>query len=148
MADSMALIYGSETESRAAENAGSRDRKSRIVEYLSMCAACLAIAFVFFIMLDQLLLSSEAVSVQTAFVEGSSPDGSMEQVKAWVQQSRQEADTIEFIEWSPVREIKDAGFSVRARYLAHNPSGNIAVGNNVFFLDHHGNVINVWTLIR
>lgn len=72
-------------------------------------------------------------------VENSSWDGSVAQVKEWMQANLKDPDSVQYIEWSTVQKSYD-GYRVRVKYRAKNSFGGYMVEQKIFKLDLLGNV--------
>lgn len=73
-------------------------------------------------------------------IENSSWDGSVYQVKLWLEKNLLDPDSLEFIEWSPIEELEDGGYRVRAKYRAKNTYGGFVIEEQLFYLDTQGTV--------
>ncbi|MBV9991314.1 MAG: zinc ribbon domain-containing protein [Alphaproteobacteria bacterium] len=74
-------------------------------------------------------------------VENSEWDGSVFQVKEWLNENLKDPDSLEFINWSPVQKTK-TGYMVRAKYRAKNSFGGYVIENKIFILDSSGHVVS------
>lgn len=77
-----------------------------------------------------------------AVVENSQWDGSVRQVKDWLKGHVRDADSLEYIEWSPLLKNGDS-YMVRVKYRAKNGFGGYEVEERVFTLDQAGKVTHV-----
>ena len=73
-------------------------------------------------------------------VENSHWDGSVQQVKTWLEKHANDADSLQYVEWSPVQKDPN-GYLVRCKFRAKNASGAYVLNENVFRLDAKGNVL-------
>jgi RNA polymerase subunit RPABC4/transcription elongation factor Spt4 len=87
--------------------------------------------------------SSNNRTISKNIVYNSELDGSVEQVKSWLQENLKDPDSLQFIEWSPVQKIYDGRFMVRVKYRAKNSFGGYVIENKIFSLDSSGNLVNV-----
>jgi len=85
---------------------------------------------------------SSTSSSSEAIVKNSAWDGSVAQVKSWLNNNLKDPGSLEFIEWSPVQKNQDGGFLVRVKYRAKNSFGGYVIENKVFFLSSDGSVIS------
>ena len=123
--------------------------KKRGLQAKNGCAiGCFSIIiFLLFICLLVYLLSSHDGSSDYnttslhEVVENSSWDGSVYQVKLWMDANLKDPDSLEFIEWSSVSKTTNGGFKVRAKYRAKNSFGGYVIENKVFFLNSDGIVM-------
>ena len=75
-------------------------------------------------------------------IENSAWDGSVSQVKKYLQNNLKDPNSYESIEWGKVIENEN-GYIIRHKYRAKNSFGGYTIENNIFHLDLKGNVINV-----
>jgi hypothetical protein len=75
-------------------------------------------------------------------VQNSPWDGSVFQVKSWLEDNLKDPKSLEYIEWSAVQKTDDGGFIVRVKYRAKNSFGGYVIENKVFSLDSAGTVTN------
>jgi hypothetical protein len=79
-----------------------------------------------------------------ALLENSAWDGSVRQVKDWLYENANDADSLEFVEWGPVVKLTgDFGYAVRCKYRAKNVFGGYVLKHQMFRFDVHGNFISV-----
>lgn len=75
-----------------------------------------------------------------SLVTQSAWDGSVRQVKRYLEDNLKDPGSLEVIEWSPISRRAGAGYSVRCRYRARNSFGGYVVENKIFLMDHTGQV--------
>ncbi len=75
-------------------------------------------------------------------VSNSAWDGSVYQVKSYLENVLKDPDSFEAIEWSTVQNV-DTGYMVRCKYRARNSYGGYVIENKIFILNKSGNVISV-----
>ena len=109
------------------------------------CLSVIAILFVLYLV-DSFSSSNspsnKRASTSVEVVTNSPWDGSVSQVKSWLNANLKDPSSLEFIEWSPVSKTKDGGFMVRVKYRAKNSFGGHSVESRMFFLDTSGTVTN------
>ena len=66
--------------------------------------------------------------------ESSGWDGGVNQVKRFIKDTAKEPSSIEFIEWSPVEDLSNGEYRVRAKYRGENGFGGFTVENKIFYL--------------
>jgi hypothetical protein len=77
-------------------------------------------------------------------LENSAWDGSVRQVKDWLYENANDADSLEFVEWGPVVKLTgDFGYAIRCKYRAKNVFGGYILKHQMFRFDVHGNFISV-----
>ena len=76
-------------------------------------------------------------------VENSAWDGSVSQVKRWLEANAKDPSSLEYIEWSSVQKSAEGGFVVRVKYRGKNSFGGYTVENKVFVLNAAGSVTEV-----
>jgi hypothetical protein len=107
---------------------------------------CLIGCFVF-LLIPLLMIMCKPNTPDTAnntsqeVVRNSSWDGSVQQVKSWLKSNAKDPDSIEYLDWSPVKK-NDKGFFVRVKYRGNNSFGGKVIEEKIFFMDHSGNIIN------
>ncbi len=79
-------------------------------------------------------------AVPREVVENSAWDGSVRQVKKYLEQNLKDPDSYQSIEWSKVAKTDGGGFMVRHKYRAKNGFGGYAIEEQIFVLDAQGNV--------
>lgn len=94
--------------------------------------------FAFLIVL--LLLSSCNKKDSSPIVENSSYDGSVSQVKDYLNKNLKDPESYESIEWGAVKKTND-GYKVSHKYRAKNSFGALVIENTVFYLNSVGNVV-------
>jgi hypothetical protein len=75
-------------------------------------------------------------------VENSAWDGSVRQVKRYLDQNLKDPDSYQGIEWSNVVKTDDGRFMVRHKYRAKNGFGGYSIEEQIFILDAQGNVVS------
>jgi hypothetical protein len=70
-------------------------------------------------------------------------DGSVWQVRSWLNNNAKDPESIEYITWYPLQKTNDGGFSVRVKYRAKNSFGGYVIEEKNFFLNSSGTVIAV-----
>lgn len=75
-------------------------------------------------------------------VRNSSWDGSVYQVKNFLEKSLKDPDSVQYIEWSEVIELYDGGYAVRCKYRAKNSFGGYVINEQIFYMNSEGDVIN------
>ena len=91
------------------------------------------------LVLNAVYTPSESVSVPV--VSNSQWDGSVKQVKQWLNRNLKDPDSLQIIEWSPVYKSDDV-YYVRVKYRAKNSFGGYTVSNFIFTLDSHGTIVD------
>ncbi len=72
-------------------------------------------------------------------VYNSSWDGSVSQVKSWMNSHIKDPDSLEYIFWSKVKKIEKNGtFKVRVKYRAKNSFGGFVVEDKIFSISASG----------
>lgn len=74
-------------------------------------------------------------------VYNSSWDGSVRQVKDWMQDNLNDPSSVEYVEWSKVVKSPEGNFLVRCKYRANNVAGGKVMNNEVFFFTSQGKYI-------
>lgn len=69
-------------------------------------------------------------------------NGSVYQVKDYLEEHLKDPDSFDAIEWSGVNEVSD-GYIVRLKYRARNSLGGMIISNQIFNMDKTGKVISV-----
>jgi len=77
-------------------------------------------------------------------VYGSALDGSVQQVKDYLVKSLNDADSVEYVEWTRVLKT-GVGYQVTVVYRAKNAYGAFIRTDQTFTLNHKGNVTDVKT---
>ncbi len=77
----------------------------------------------------------------TVAVYNDSWDGSVRQVKQWLNDNLKDPDSFKPIEWSPVLKTPSGHYTVRCKYRAKNSYGGYDIFNQLFYMDSQGNVI-------
>lgn len=83
--------------------------------------------------------SSVPKSAPKTVVENSGWDGSVSQVKEWLQENVNDPRSLEFVSWSPV-EKATGGYTVSCTYRAKNGFGALITQSMVFTLDEKGKI--------
>ena len=83
---------------------------------------------------------SRPTSTPGPIVSNSAWDGGVRQVKKFLTRTLKDPDSVEYIEWSPVMNMADGGFTVRCKYRAKNSFGGYVVEEKIFYLDSLGKV--------
>jgi len=85
----------------------------------------------------------QPITKQTVEIVRNSPlNGSVRQVKDWMEKNLKDPDSVEYIEWSPVQKMADR-FVVRCKYRAKNSFGGFVIENKLFKMDLNGNIFDV-----
>lgn len=111
---------------------------------------CLSIVVIFFVFYligsfsssDSSKSNGSNASGSREVVVNNAWDGSVSQVKSWLNANLKDPNSLEFIEWSPVSKTKEGGFMVRVKYRAKNSFGGYVVENKLFLLNSAGIVIS------
>lgn len=94
--------------------------------------------------------SNENNKVKTSkeIVYNSKWDGSVKQVEDYLNNTLNDPDSYESVEWSPVVKESSAGqrFVVRHKYRAKNGFGGVILKDQLFTLDSLGVIINIQDL--
>ncbi len=80
-------------------------------------------------------------STSNVKIENSGWDGSVIQVRLYLEHNLKDPDSYESIEWGKVIQVNDNLYKVRHRYRAKNSFGGYNIGDKIFSLDAEGNVI-------
>ncbi len=75
-------------------------------------------------------------------VYNNSLNGSVSQVKTWLNKNLVDPKSFEAIEWSKVIKANN-GFIVRCKYRTKNSLGGYVINNQTFYMDSEGNVTDV-----
>lgn len=75
-------------------------------------------------------------------VENSAYDGSVHQVEDYLKSHLKDADSYQSVEWGNVVDVK-GNYQVRHKYRAKNSFGGYLLLNQVFVINHDGDVIEV-----
>lgn len=81
-------------------------------------------------------------NVDNITIKNSSWDGSVSQVKKYLNKNLNDPKSYESIEWSEALKT-DKGYTVRHKYRARNSLGALVVENKVFYIDNKGNIDKV-----
>jgi len=87
--------------------------------------------------------ASPAKSLETVY--NSAFDGSVRQVEQYLKRNLKDPDSLQAMEWSPVRK-NGSGFVVSVRYRAKNSFGGYIVTAQEFHLDSAGGIVQVLDL--
>jgi hypothetical protein len=77
-------------------------------------------------------------------IENNLYNGSVSQVKEYLQDNLNDPSSYESISWSPVVETSD-GYTVRHKYRAKNTQGVLIIKEQIFYLNKQGEVIRINT---
>lgn len=91
----------------------------------------------------RVLLKADTATTDT--VSNDNLDGSVWQVKRWMQDNLKDPDSVQFMGWSGVTEAKEGGYLVTCKYRAKNSFGGYAIEKTTFHLDSQGNVTMAFT---
>lgn len=75
-----------------------------------------------------------------AEVENSAWDGSVSQVKRYIERNAKDPKSVDYIDWSKVSR-QGSGYVVRVKYRAKNSFGGFVVEEKIFVLDADGEVV-------
>jgi hypothetical protein len=114
------------------ENQG---KKSKLGGCLLIIVFMLSIGFIFKTCMD----SSEKE------IKNNKADGSVWQIKAYLQTNLKDPESYQAIEWGQVRQIKKepVQYLVRHKYRAKNSFGGYVISTQYFTIDDNGKVIKV-----
>jgi len=84
--------------------------------------------------------SEEKKVADNSTVMNSAWDGSVWQVKRYLEGNLKDPDSFNAIEWSEVIKTPSGGYVVRCKYRAKNSYGGFIVSNQLFSLDAAGNI--------
>lgn len=85
------------------------------------------------------------VPVVSEVVYNSSWDGSVKQVKRWLQDNANDPSSIEFMSWGSVHK-EPGGYWVQCKFRAKNSFGALVIQAMEFHLDNAGNVLKTLNL--
>lgn len=88
------------------------------------------------------------ISSPTPKVSNSALDGSVRQVVQYLNETLNDPNSYESIEWSPVTDFEQSSndsyrYMVRHKYRATNPLGFKIINNQLFYLNQNGKVVDV-----
>jgi hypothetical protein len=96
--------------------------------------------------------SSSTSTASTKLVQSNPYDGSVSQVKKYLENNLRDPESIKYAEWSKLiptgsDTTHPSGYVVRCKYRAKNGFGGYVLSNDVFILDSTGNVVSEspWT---